>query len=202
MYDWPHDDATFAEGVEHDLLALRLRRAERRRAVFWVPLEQRRCRLVEPLLEVRVVDAGGRREDVLTDVALEQRRWTGAPSQGLVAESSKTASHFFPSSALSWPLRSPTSPLDLGRQHAVVASAAREDGHLVAARDRVLNEVGSDEPGAAEDEDAHGRARGCGRSGGQEAGRAGADEHRTADGGGGLQEIASAGHLLGKGWVG
>jgi hypothetical protein len=96
----------------------------------------------------------------------------------------------------------PDEPLDLGRQHAVVASTAREDGHLVAARDRVLNEVGSDEPGAAEDEDAHGRARGCGRSGGQEAGRAGADEHRTADGGGGLQEIASAGHLLGKGWVG
>jgi hypothetical protein len=71
------------------------------------------------------------------------------------------------------------------------------------ARDGVLHEVGPDEPRASENEEVHGRTRSLGRSGIEEAGRGCADEHGAANGGRGLEEVASAGHRwCGDGWRG
>jgi len=84
----------------------------------------------------------------------------------------------------------------LGRQIRL-PPPAREDGDPVPARDRVSHEVRADEPRPAEDEQVELR-RAPHRGERPRRGRREAGGERAADGGGGLQEVASGRH---EGWL-
>ncbi|GMV71489.1 MAG: hypothetical protein AMXMBFR77_13270 [Phycisphaerales bacterium] len=73
----------------------------------------------------------------------------------------------------------------------MLGAAAVEEREGVAAGERGFDDGGTEEPGAAEDEDAHGLGGACG--GAHREGRSDAEGEACRKGGGGLKELAARG---------
>ena len=138
--------------LSHLALAFRLLDAEVRREVFRiVEVVTDRIGFGEPAFQVRVVDAGRRREQVRADVSFQERRRLLHPvriRRRVVDDGIPLLA--FERAELAVAITGEAN--DRCRQIAI-APAAREDRDSVSARDRMPHEVRTDEAGPAQDQD-------------------------------------------------